>query len=183
MTKQPEPTAPLRTVCSNCGAPRVNGAAFCEVCGLDFATGKLPAAPSPPEPASELPAVDWIVVVSVDAQFFETNQPDGTTLTLPTGVSEYEVPLRTDEILIGRRSASANVHPDIDLSVDPGVSRRHAVLKRRDDDTWVVIDQGSTNGTVVEGSAVKPGEERPVRDGGKVHVGAWTRLTLKRASG
>ena len=93
---------------------------------------------------------------------------------------------RSAEVLIGRRSDSRGVYPDVDLGAppeDPGVSRRHAVLRHRPDDTWVVIDQGSTNGTRVSGVSgpLAPGEEQPLLNGDQLLLGAWTRITLKRS--
>lgn len=191
MTNDPkdpnDPTATLKAVCPNCGTPRSADEAFCEVCGLDFASGKLPAAPPPPSTAATATAtgatsaVDtgWVVVIEVDTEFFESNENDAS-LTPPEGVAAKEIPLRGDEVLIGRTSASANVHPDVDLGSDVGVSRKHATLKRRGDE-WFIVDLGSTNGTEVDGKVVPAGEERAVAEGTVVHVGAWTKLTLQRA--
>lgn len=174
------PTGKLSAVCANCGSPREADAVFCEVCGLDFTTGKLPAAPPPPtEPAS--PASAWVVVVDVDKAFFESNQSD-ESLVPPADQPPAEIPLRSDEILIGRTSASANIHPDVDLGSDPGVSRRHAVLHRRGE-SWFVTDEGSTNGTQLGGKLLPAREEREVHEGDVIHLGAWTRLTLRRAAG
>lgn len=174
-----DPTATLKAVCPNCGSPRAADEAFCEVCGLDFASGKLPAAPPPAtEPATE--ATGWAVVVEVDATFFESNDSDAS-LTLPRSDVAQEIPLRGDEVLIGRSSASANVHPDVDLGSDVGVSRKHAALRRRGDG-WVIVDLGSTNGTILAGKPLPAGEETALAEGDVVNVGAWTRLTLTRVA-
>lgn len=185
-----EPTAAaVAATCANCGSGRDPGDAFCEVCGLDFATGQLPAAPPPPDPVPAQPAPasapGWVAVVEADRAFFEANQPEQPgTVDFPAGDDRREVALTGDEVLIGRRSDTRGVFPEIDLAAgveDPAVSRRHAVLRRRGDG-WVVVDQGSTNGTRVKGAAepVAPGQEVPLTDGDHLHVGAWTRITLRR---
>ncbi len=64
-------------------------------------------------------------------------------------------------IVIGRQSTN-----DVVLS-DPNVSRRHAEL-RRNDENWTVVDLGSTNGTTVNG---RTGPEHQLKDGDKLGFG------------
>ncbi|MDQ3978047.1 MAG: FHA domain-containing protein, partial [Actinomycetota bacterium] len=125
--------------------------------------------------------------IEADREFYEGNQNADVPVTFPEDVAPREVPLVSDEILIGRRSDTRGIFPDIDLGAspeDPGVSRRHAVLRRRPDGSWVVIDQGSTNGTRVGGvkTPIAAGEERLLLNGDYLLVGAWTRITLKRGA-
>lgn len=183
----PSMPVPAAATCPNCGGPRGPDEVFCEVCGLNFATGQLPS------PAAEAAAADpeavtaeWVAVVSADHRYFESNQAESpdATVAFPTDAEVREVPLTSNEILIGRRSDSRGIFPAIDLSEppsDPGVSRRHAIL-RLNLDGWVVVDQGSTNGTLVRGALtpIKPGDAVRLHDGDHLNVGAWTRITLRR---
>lgn len=128
------------------------------------------------------PFTGWVVVVEVDPEFFALQQPAKAedVLEAPEAEEPREIPLHSEVVLIGRGGAAA-----VDLSrppADPAVSHTHATLHRRGDG-WVLIDEGSTNGTrlVPGGDPVKPGHEVPLGDGGSVLVGAWTRLTLRRA--
>lgn len=73
-----------------------------------------------------------------------------------------DLELTKKTILIGRGSAE-----DVRLTND-SVSRRHCVIERRDNE-WVLIDEGSANGTLVNGSVVK--EARPLRHGDAIEVG------------
>lgn len=183
----PSAPVPPGSTCPNCGGAREPDETFCEVCGLNFATGQLPS------PAAELAAADpeavtaeWVAVVSADHRYFESNQAESPddTVTFPTDAAVREVPLTSNEILIGRRSDSKGIFPAIDLSQppsDPGASRRHAIL-RLNPDGWVVVDQGSTNGTLVRGALtpITPGDAVRLHDGDHLNVGAWTRITLRR---
>jgi FHA domain/Double zinc ribbon len=176
--------------CPNCGAPRDPDDVFCEVCGLDFATGAMPAAPPAPEPAAPQPSptptptpvAEWTAVVEVDESFFATNQAEDPTadFTLPADRGPRELPLIADEVHIGRHRDHPGVAPDIDLD-DPGVSRRHAVLTRRGD-AWALADAGSTNGTRVgdDPTPLDAGREVELHDGDHLLVGVWTRITLRR---
>lgn len=192
----PDPTGQLRPSpariggdrCPNCDAPREADDEFCEVCGLDFTTGRLPEPPPPPAPApaaapSGTPS-GWVAVVEADRAMWEsmqTENPDAS-VPFPTDAVRPAVDLAGDVVLIGRRSEKAGVFPDIDLA-DPGVSRKHATLHRQADGSWSVRDEGSTNGTRVNDGAdpVAPGQLVPLGDGDQLFVGAFTRITVRRA--
>jgi hypothetical protein len=75
--------------------------------------------------------------------------------------SESSYVLTQAETVIGRGAEA-----DLRLA-DPGVSRRHASL-RRDDDRVVLTDLGSTNGTHVNGRRI---DEVVLRDGDEITVG------------
>jgi len=67
---------------------------------------------------------------------------------------------------------------DCDLVLqDTQVSRHHAQL-RRYGDQWLLVDLGSTNGTLVGGTRLRPDEARPLLPGVPVQLGD-TRLILE----
>jgi hypothetical protein len=83
------------------------------------------------------------------------------TLTLPDG---RRVVLDQDKVTLGRL-------PECELAVaDAGVSRRHAEVRRGADNTWVVSDLGSTNGTKVNGLRIS--DARQLEDGDEITVGS-----------
>lgn len=53
---------------------------------------------------------------------------------------------------------------------DPSVSHRHATLRQRGSD-YLVVDEGSTNGTYVGAVRLAPQSPRVVRDGDRIRVG------------
>ena len=167
------------TPCPHCGAPRAGGSRFCEDCGYDHTTGKVPAL-TPPAPA--VPAATsggWTATVRADREYYEANAIDG--VDFPDGATDRTVALPAPQVRIGRRSSSKGTNPEIDLSdSDPGVSHSHALLTLSVDGVWLVSDLGSTNGTYLndEQSPLTAGQTRALKDGDEVHVGAWTTITL-----
>ena len=181
----PAPT-PAVEVCPNCGAARTVDDTFCESCGLDFATGLMPAAPAAaPAPATGAPS-GWVAVIEADKKFFDTNQvtdASGAKPAFPANLSAREVPLTGDEVVIGRRSESKGFFPAVDLSEgasDPGVSRRHALLRRQADGTWALVDEMSTNGTFLNGAdqPLDNGVSIALHDKDHIQLGAFTRITF-----
>ena len=154
--------------CPNCQATNPTDALFCEACGYDFTTGSMPRTVSPPGGASSphpdqsvtrLPtptrrptlSAGWVAEIWIDPDWYADQK---STDPLPSPGVPTVVLLKHASILIGRASRSRNITPDIDLSSDNGISRRHAQLTT-DGKRWWVEDLGSSNGTYV-GSSVGP---------------------------
>ncbi len=130
--------------------------------------------PAPdPAPAAFAGPV-WEVRVSVDAALDTEPDPD---LPPPTDEPDYFFPLTQDETLIGRRDERQQIRPHIPLR-DPGVSRRHAML-RRDADGVSIMDLDSTNGTAVNGDVLPPNSRRVLKSGDEITIGRWTRMALR----
>ncbi|MEE4542046.1 FHA domain-containing protein [Streptomyces sp. V4-01] len=132
----------------------------------------------------------WVAVIAADREYFTAmmarSGPEAEGLYFPAFSPEVRLPLTGNQITIGRRRHSTGEAPDIDLArapEDPGVSHQHAVLVRQPDDTWAVVDQDSTNGTTVNlgEDPIRPYTPVPLDEGDRVHVGAWTTITLRRA--
>jgi DNA-binding SARP family transcriptional activator len=125
----------------------------------------------------------WEMVARPDRSWFDLQEPDG--LDFPESRHTRRIALVGDHVSIGRRSKSRDSHPEIDLSgtlEDPCVSHHHAVLMRRPDGSWALVDQDSTNGTFVnaEEEQIAPNQPLTLADGDQVHVGRWTTLTVER---
>jgi serine/threonine protein kinase len=159
----------------------------------------LPAGTSPPVPSAISPltpsgplspptaAGTWTAVVAADRAYYESVQAvsdqDAASISLPANVPERRFRLSGTRVQIGRRSVSRRIEPEIDLTgppTDPGVSRLHAVLIAGPDRSWSVVDPGSPNGIMVNGRDVPPGQAVPLRDGDRIHLGAWTVITITR---
>ncbi|MEV5197758.1 FHA domain-containing protein [Streptomyces sp. NPDC053720] len=156
------------------------------------AQGPQQAAPEQqpfPGQSQNQPPASWTAVIAPDREYFlammQRSGPEATGLNLPAYSPEQQLPLAGNQITVGRRRHSTGESPDIDLSVppeDPGVSHQHAVLVQQPDGSWAVVDQNSTNGTTLNGAEdpIQPYVPVPLQDGDKVHVGAWTTITIRR---
>lgn len=186
-----EPAGPPKT-CPNCQAGNTAEALFCESCGYDFATGQLPPPPAQIDPISgrvvapppQRVTTEWVAEVWVDPDWFAHQQAAGSS---PTSGVPSVVPLRGTVQLIGRRSASRNISPEIDCSGDGAISHRHAELSLSGE-RWSVKDLGSTNGTYVgdpggyPDDALPPQQRRELADDERIYLGAWTRIVVRRAT-
>lgn len=198
----PAPADAADGSCPSCGAANPANALFCEACGYDFTTGSMPRPLTPPPglppeatpteavpvtpPASTAPPLEgWVAEVWIDPDWYADQ---ASSDPLPSPGLPLVVPLRTTSVLIGRVSRSRNIHPDIDLSSDNGISRRHAQLTT-DGTRWFVEDLGSSNGTYVGDAVgglpktpVSPGQKQEVMPDDRVYLGAWTRIVVRRAT-
>jgi len=212
----PQPVVPTETTCPNCSAVNPENALFCEACGYDFTTGQPPRQPSPldlgvpvatpaggvespadaldpptAETPKEAPSIappltdPWVAEVWIDPDWYADQDSSDP---LPSAGVPVVVPLKTTSVLVGRTSRSRNIHPDIDLTTDNGISRRHCQLTT-DGKRWWVEDLGSSNGTYVGGpigpvptTPLAPGEKREIAPDERVYLGAWSRIVIRKAS-
>jgi hypothetical protein len=148
-----------------------------------------PAAQPPYQPP--LTTTTWVAVVNADRDYFHDTMarsgPDVPGLSFPPYSPERRVQMTgRGQLRIGRRSHHRGTVPEIDLSSppeDPGASHNHALLQEQPDGGWVVIDQDSTNGTTLNGGPepIAPHMPIPLADGDRIHIGAWTTVTVQRA--
>jgi hypothetical protein len=138
-----------------------------------------------PAPAATKPAA-WTAMVASDRAYFENvvaaGGPDAAAVEFPGYTTERRFRLAGPEMRIGRRSVSRGLEPEIDLTgppTDPGISRLHAVLFAEPDGTWTILDPGSENGTLVNGREVTAGVRVPLQHGDRIHLGAWTVITIQ----
>jgi hypothetical protein len=159
--------SPAGERCPRCQTPRVPGDRYCEVDGYDFDVAS---------------AGSWFAEVTADRAHFDAI--DAADVAFPADAPTVVVPLESEVVTVGRLSPSRGIHPDIDLSgppEDPGISREHLRLERTDDGRYAVVDCGSTNGTTLndDRTPLDPGTPVPLADGDRIHLGAWTTITIR----
>lgn len=172
-------------LCPACQAPLDDR--FCEACGADSLAVVAEEPPAAAVPSSGPAVRTWSVVVSADRKYYESVKadggPDADTIMFPPYCPDRHFPLSGEQVSIGRRSATRGIMPDIDLTgppEDPGVSRLHALLVAEADGGWAIVDINSANGTTLNyrRDMLKPNTPRTLADGDRIHVGAWTTITL-----
>ncbi|MCD2195923.1 FHA domain-containing protein [Actinomycetospora endophytica] len=169
------------------------------------AAAPVPAAPPSAAPAAPAPAAPatgngppaesgWVLTVEADRRYYESvlarEGPDIGEVSFPNYYPRAEIPLAGAEVRVGRRRVHGSTPaPQVDLAgppLDPGVSHLHAVLLPLPDADgaagWSVLDPGSTNGTTINYSdePIALDTVIPLREGDRVHVGAFTTLLLER---
>lgn len=113
----------------------------------------------------------------------------GEVVDFPDHCPERSFPLGGREMLIGRRSRSRGIEPDVDLTgppVDPGISHVHALLVANPGVGWSVVDLDSANGTRLNHEyrpiqANKPVPLRPVR--GLTALSVWSPVAWRERPG
>jgi hypothetical protein len=150
-----------------------------------------PAAPgSLAPPTRPIPAltVAWTVLVTSDRAYYDrmksVRDRQGPDVAFPAHPAERRIRLTGSQMRIGRRSATRELKPEIDLADqpgDPGVSRLHAILIAAPDGTWSILDSGSANGTLLNGREIPAGQQIPLQEGDRINVGAWTVISMNRS--
>ncbi|HEY6798087.1 MAG TPA: FHA domain-containing protein [Kineosporiaceae bacterium] len=155
--------------------------------GASVAAGPPPLASTvPPVTATSAPGhVEWVAEVWVDPDWYASQD---VSEPCPSAGMPAVLPILDRTVLIGRLSTSRNIHPQIDLSSDNGVSRRHAQLNS-DGQRWWVEDLQSANGTFVGAAGdalpttpVPVGQRVELADDDRIFLGAWTRVVVRRAT-
>lgn len=170
--------------CSFCQHSNVEGNFYCEECGTPLilpdgtqiigtsATQKLTKGDGQDQPLQkqQIWSTTYLKSDTVISLHFIEND---TKLDLPN----------QEDVVFGRSDDRSNTHPDVDLTphgaVDKGISRTHALIRRKDD-TVTVIDLESVNGTFLNGQRILPHQPRILRDGDEVRFGKLsTRVYFK----
>jgi predicted ATPase/DNA-binding SARP family transcriptional activator len=142
----------------------------------------LPLLDAPP--SEEIQAgseATWEILVAPDREYYERVDSD-VEVAFPDHVAGQRFRLSDELLTIGRRSRG--VVPEIDLSsppVDTGISREQAMLLKQPDGGWSIVDPGSKNGIYLNDSTrtLPVGRITRLEDGDRLHIGAWTRLTIR----
>ncbi len=89
----------------------------------------------------------------------------GSIVALPGLTESFTFPINHDQVIyIGRKAKARSDDKENCLVLPyPEVSAKHAEI-RCSNNTWTVLDNGSTNGTTVNGVRINPGKEYVIKD-------------------
>jgi len=150
--------------CPECGSRNSEGASFCVRCGASLIADQPESATT----LSYMPGEDDGEITPFAAC------ADDACLVIRSGGGRAgeTYPLRDERVAIGR-------HPDAKIFLDDvTVSRNHAVVVR-EGLAWVIVDEGSLNGTFVNR---RRADRTLLSDGDEIQIGKY-KLTFLAAAG
>lgn len=154
--------------CPYCQHEMMEGALFCEECGLSLwedSQGEVPTRKLEEDSNEFSVKSGWGT-----ATFQERNQVIIHIRDAAEPVTVYP----GAEFTIGRHDSASGITPDLDLTaygaLEKGVSRLHAAL-RRGEDVLSIVDLDSANGTYLNGQRLAAHQPRLLRDGDEIRLG------------
>ena len=182
--------------CPVCNETRPTGQdRYCGNCGFDFVEMKAYDAPPVEETVVEhtieepaqiqiqvqhepitpeiIPTnscLKWELKCSVDLSLRRDGDPE-----TPADQRDRIFPILFEDNLIGRRSDSKGIHPEIQID-DTGISRKHAIIKKHTNGVLTIMDLGSSNGTEINGTQITPNIATNLKNGDQIVIGCWTRI-------
>ncbi|MBW4698486.1 MAG: FHA domain-containing protein [Aphanocapsa lilacina HA4352-LM1] len=185
----------MTILCPECGTQNPEGTTYCIECGADLAQATAqPAGPGEPSlspspevsmtssseplrPAAELNGAANARIAS-PATYLQLER--AVLVHLATG-ERFEVPVTQSSAVIGKPNDEVNV--DIDVSHLAGadiVSRIHALVREEEGDFYLE-DAGSSNGTFLNGEALKPGARfrRKLQPGDTLALGKNEKIAFR----
>ncbi len=156
--------------CSECGSNEMEGALYCSECGNSLlktreqATAQLPFSDSLSDPVP--PSL-------LGQDFGAVSEAKRVMFVIPSSGRRVILDL-DDEIRVGRNDSTRDLMPELDLTKDRGsdfgVSRLHASIQTSNRGV-VLIDLGSTNGTLLNNYRLPPDLPYPLHNGDEIRFG------------
>ena len=139
------------------------------------ASGDLLAIPSA-ETETVAAVLPWSLLVQVDPGLGMPESPSP-----PEDFQAFTVMLDRPVNLVGRVDEVRGIFPEVALTYDEAVSRRHALLQwDREHGDLQLRDIGASNGTRLNGTELVAMTDYPLQEGDEITLGHWTRLRIQR---
>ncbi|MAS34237.1 MAG: hypothetical protein CL610_09525 [Anaerolineaceae bacterium] len=154
--------------CPECAHQNIEGALLCAECGSMLQTSSKVAAST-----KHLNNTSGEVVAKATWGTARFGEDAIVTLRI-RDVAEAIMLHPTRQTVLGRSDSDSPKQPDLDLTsmggFEKGVSRLHAAISRSED-TLMLMDLGSVNGTYLNGQRLIPNQARVLRDGDEIRLG------------
>jgi pSer/pThr/pTyr-binding forkhead associated (FHA) protein len=158
-------------ICPNCKHQEAAGAIFCSDCGAQLAfadslnTSTIQFEKIPSQPSFETAPTRPVVITNPKARFLLFLLDSGETIPLE-GRKEFT---------LGRYNEGQPIMPDVDLTpykaYESGISRLHAIIRIKDDNTLTITDLGSSNGSHVNGVRLASNTPKNLAKGDTIALG------------
>lgn len=155
-------------ICPECNSNQMIGSLFCSECGItvlaydDRSTGMLPV--------SSILSDNTAPIRQATAESIEA---DRILIIIPSSGRAVAMAV-TKEVQIGRADPGHAYFPELDLTqekgIEHGVSRHHASIQKTNRGV-ILIDRGSTNGTLLNEHRLASDTPYPVQDGDEIRFG------------
>ena len=155
-------------ICPECNSNQMIGSLFCSDCGInvlifdDPSTGRLP-----------ISNILSVHTAPLEPGKVENVEADRMLVIFPGSGRAVTMAVK-EEVQIGRADPGHAYFPEMDLTqekgIDLGVSRLHASIKKTNHGI-MLIDRGSTNGTLLNKHRLIPDMPYPVQDGDEIRFG------------
>lgn len=156
--------------CGECGSNEMEGTLYCSECGnsllviLEQSTAQLPFTDSMSDPVP--PSL-------LGQDFGAVSEAKRVMFVIPSSGRRVFLELE-EEIRVGRKDVERQVMPELDLTTDRGsdfgVSRLHASIQSQNRGV-VLVDLGSTNGTLLNNYRLPPDLPYPLHNGDEIRFG------------
>lgn len=150
-------------LCPNCQREHFESEQFCHTCGTWL------------QGAETRPTTGPLNGDYVCAEFVEPDVKCGTVALVVLQTGEMLVMPSQQPILLGRLCDTCDSSLNMaDFSAcsgyELGISRRHAIIQRQNND-YLLVDQQSCNGTLLNGERISPYEMHRLKNGDNITLG------------
>lgn len=165
-------------ICDQCGHSNREGFLYCDKCGSRLVTAD--------EGVNSTRQLDEAARASLSAKATWGTARLNPYSEVMLHIVDSKDPIKLKVIkhsVIGRMDDGSQNQPDVNLApysgLEKGVSRNHAVIERNED-TLMIMDMQSSNGTYLNGQRLVPHQPRVLRDGDEIRFGRLvTRIYFK----
>jgi len=155
-------------ICPECNSSQMLGSLFCSECGI-----KVLVYDDPSTARLSISSILSVHTAPLKQGEVEAVEADRILVIIPSSGRAVTMAVK-EEVQIGRADPGHAYFPELDLTQEKGnelgVSRLHASIQKTNRGI-MLIDRGSTNGTLLNKHRLTPDKPYPVQDGDEIRFG------------